>query len=73
MFYNQGKYPTIVSGEGYVKAFCIGEYLTPGALYMNADAIKSAHVVQSSKNGKVIILTRLITKFLVKWIAVYWE
>ena len=45
----------MVAGEGYVRAFCVGEYLTPGALWMNANAIKSAHVLQSSKGGKVEI------------------
>ena len=55
VFYSQGRYPTVVAGEGYVRAFCVGEYLTPGALWMNANAIKSAHVLQSSKGGKVEI------------------
>ncbi|KAJ3065196.1 hypothetical protein HDU98_011416 [Podochytrium sp. JEL0797] len=38
--------PTIAQGEGYVQSFCMGSYLTPGALPMPQNAIRSAHVVQ---------------------------
>ncbi|KAJ3022514.1 UNVERIFIED_CONTAM: hypothetical protein HDU68_009066 [Siphonaria sp. JEL0065] len=45
-FYSHSKLPTIVQGEGFIQAFCMGDYLTPGALPMPAGGIRSAHVVQ---------------------------
>lgn len=32
LYYSQGKLPTIVQAEGYVRAFCTGDYMSPGAL-----------------------------------------
>ena len=52
-FYSQGKVPSIVQGEGYVQSFCLGNYLTPGAMKMPQAAIRSAHVVKGVyPNGK---------------------
>ncbi|KAJ3056887.1 hypothetical protein HK097_003047 [Rhizophlyctis rosea] len=49
-WYNQGKKPTIVEGEGYVHAFCVGNYTTPGASPMPAGAITAAHVENHLNN-----------------------
>jgi hypothetical protein len=55
-FYNRGILPSVVQGEGYVQAFCVGSYLTPGGMRMNPNAIKSAHVIKAvHPNGKKYI------------------
>ncbi|KAI9335305.1 hypothetical protein BDR26DRAFT_866077 [Obelidium mucronatum] len=46
-FYNHSKLPTIVQGEGFVRSFCMGDYLPPGSLRLPAGGIRSAHVVQN--------------------------
>ena len=54
--YAGGRLPTILDGEGHVRSFCMGSYLTPGALPMPAGGIRSAHVIKGvSKNGKKYI------------------
>jgi len=53
VFYDLGRLPTIVSGEGYLQSYCVGSYLTPGALPMPPNAIRAAHVVRNvHPNGK---------------------
>jgi hypothetical protein len=52
-FYNQGLLPKIVEGEGYVQAFCTGDYNTPGAMRIPPGGILSAHVIRAiHPNGK---------------------
>ncbi|KAI8894591.1 hypothetical protein BC833DRAFT_604317 [Globomyces pollinis-pini] len=52
-YYSKGLLPSVVQSEGYARAFCVGDYLTPGALRMPANSIKSAHVVKAiHPNGK---------------------
>jgi hypothetical protein len=52
-FYDQGQLPNIVQGEGYVQAFCTGDYMTPGAMRLPVGGIRSAHVVKAvHTNGK---------------------
>jgi hypothetical protein len=52
-YYSQGRLPTIVQAEGYVRAYCMGDYLTPGALTFPPFAIRSAHVIKNvHSNGK---------------------
>ncbi|KAI9335304.1 hypothetical protein BDR26DRAFT_866076, partial [Obelidium mucronatum] len=46
-FYNVSKLPTVVQAEGYVQSFCMGDYLTPGALPLPKYGIRSAHVVKN--------------------------
>ncbi|KAJ3021659.1 UNVERIFIED_CONTAM: hypothetical protein HDU68_009522 [Siphonaria sp. JEL0065] len=46
-FYNNGIKPSVVQAEGFVRAFCTGDYVTPGALRLPAGAILSAHVVKN--------------------------
>ncbi|KAI8905466.1 hypothetical protein EDD86DRAFT_211541 [Gorgonomyces haynaldii] len=55
-YYDKGVKPTIVQGEGYVQAFCIGNYMTPGAMKLNPLGLLSAHVTKGkAKNGKEYI------------------
>jgi hypothetical protein len=55
-YYNQGQLPTIVQGEGEMQVFCVGSYLTPGALPLGAGAITAAHVIRNRHpNGKYYI------------------
>jgi hypothetical protein len=55
-YYNRGILPSVVQGEGYVQAFCVGDYMTPGGMRMNPSAIKSAHVIKAiHPNGKKYI------------------
>jgi hypothetical protein len=52
-YYDQGRLPTIVAGEGYVQSFCTGDYMTPGAMRMPLGSIRSAHVIRAiHPNGK---------------------
>jgi hypothetical protein len=52
-YYSKGLKPTIVQAEGYVRAFCSGEYKTPGALSLPKGGITSANVLQGTyPNGK---------------------
>jgi len=44
LVYDAGNLPKIVQGEGYIQAFCMGDYLPPGALPLNAGGVRSAHV-----------------------------
>ena len=41
-----------MQAEGYVRAFCAGKYMSPGALPLPDGAIRSAHVVRSVQGGK---------------------
>jgi hypothetical protein len=50
-YYDNGKLPTIVAAEGYVQSFCMGEYISPGALRLPKSSILSAHVIKNEKNG----------------------
>jgi hypothetical protein len=55
-FYDKGQVPSIVQGEGYVQSFCVGNYMPPGGMKMNPQAIKSAHVIKGiHPNGKKYI------------------
>ncbi|KAI8894395.1 hypothetical protein BC833DRAFT_223125 [Globomyces pollinis-pini] len=52
-YYSQNLLPTVVQSEGYIRSFCVGDYLPPGSLKMPENSIKSAHVVKNvHKNGK---------------------
>jgi hypothetical protein len=53
--YSKGLKPTILQGEGYVRSFCMGSYLSPGSLNINPKGIKSAHVIINEYNGKKYI------------------
>ncbi|KAJ3021044.1 UNVERIFIED_CONTAM: hypothetical protein HDU68_009856 [Siphonaria sp. JEL0065] len=44
VFYKQGKLPSVVEAEGFVRAFCLGDYIPPAAKKMPEYGIKSAHV-----------------------------
>ncbi|KAI9335303.1 hypothetical protein BDR26DRAFT_866075 [Obelidium mucronatum] len=46
-FYNVSKLPTIVQAEGFIRSFCMGNYLPPGSLRLPAGGIRSAHVVKN--------------------------
>ncbi|KAJ3191167.1 hypothetical protein HK101_008009 [Irineochytrium annulatum] len=46
-YYDQGFNPTIVQAEGFVHAFCLGSYKTPGASSMPSGAITAAHVIKN--------------------------
>jgi hypothetical protein len=51
--YASGRLPTMLQGEGHSQAFCVGDYLTPGAFHYKPGAIRSAHVITNMrKNGK---------------------
>lgn len=51
--YSQGRLPTILDGEGYAQAYCMGDHFTPGAFPMPKGGIRSAHVIKGvSKSGK---------------------
>jgi hypothetical protein len=52
LYYSKGLKPSIVQAEGYVRAFCAGDYMSPGALPLPEGAIRSAHVVRSVEGGK---------------------
>ncbi|KAJ3408910.1 hypothetical protein HDV05_004681 [Chytridiales sp. JEL 0842] len=53
IFYDQGKFPTIVAGEGYVQSYCMGDYLTPGAVKIAPGGIRAAHVRKDfTRSGK---------------------
>ncbi|KAJ3410221.1 hypothetical protein HDV05_004016 [Chytridiales sp. JEL 0842] len=53
LFYDQGKFPTIVSGEGYAHSFCMGSYLTPGSTPIAPGGITAAHVKKNfTQSGK---------------------
>ncbi|KAI9344951.1 hypothetical protein BDR26DRAFT_856983 [Obelidium mucronatum] len=46
VFYNVSKLPTIVQAEGFVRSYCMGDYLPPGSLKLPAGGIRSANVVK---------------------------
>ncbi|KAI9341398.1 hypothetical protein BDR26DRAFT_860367 [Obelidium mucronatum] len=51
-FYNRGRNPTVLDGEGYVQSYCVGK-LAPGALPMPAGAVTAAHVIKNyTKQGE---------------------
>ncbi|KAJ3350543.1 hypothetical protein HDU83_009565 [Entophlyctis luteolus] len=55
-FYNVSKLPSIVQAEGYVRSFCMGSYIPPGAKPMPPYAIRSAHVLKNlSTKGSMYI------------------
>ncbi|KAJ3011771.1 UNVERIFIED_CONTAM: hypothetical protein HDU68_001532 [Siphonaria sp. JEL0065] len=51
-YYKVGKYPSIVEAEGYVRSFCLGDYLPPGSLKLPKVGIKAAHVLKNSTDAK---------------------
>ncbi|KAJ3073924.1 hypothetical protein HDU98_000311 [Podochytrium sp. JEL0797] len=46
-YYNLGKYPTIVEAEGFVQAYCMGDYLPAGAKPLPFGGIRAAHVIKN--------------------------
>ncbi|KAI9344950.1 hypothetical protein BDR26DRAFT_1005778 [Obelidium mucronatum] len=46
-YYKKGLLPSIVEAEGFVRSFCMGDYLPPGSLRLPAGAIRSSHVVKN--------------------------
>jgi hypothetical protein len=48
---SNGVEPSILDGEGYVQAYCMGE-LSPGALQLPKGGVRSAHVTVNQLNGK---------------------
>ncbi|KAJ3023179.1 UNVERIFIED_CONTAM: hypothetical protein HDU68_008745 [Siphonaria sp. JEL0065] len=51
-YYNLGKYPTIVQAEGFVRSFCMGDYLPPGSLKLPWGGIRAAHVLKNNTDTK---------------------
>ncbi|KAJ3027649.1 UNVERIFIED_CONTAM: hypothetical protein HDU68_003407 [Siphonaria sp. JEL0065] len=51
-YYNQGKYPTIVQAEGFVRSFCMGDYSPPGSLKLPWGGVRAAHVVKNFTDSK---------------------
>ncbi|KAI8837705.1 hypothetical protein BJ741DRAFT_603064 [Chytriomyces cf. hyalinus JEL632] len=46
-FYKVGANPTFVQSEGYVRSFCMGDYLPPGAKRMPQFGLRSVRVVKN--------------------------
>ncbi|KAJ3342238.1 hypothetical protein HDU83_006199 [Entophlyctis luteolus] len=44
-YYNVSALPTILNAEGYIRSFCVGDYLPPKSKAMPAGGIVSAHVI----------------------------